>query len=184
MVYDLINHIFWKYTVLQLWVKFKHDTILRIPQQISCHDVCTIVTHWGRVTHICVGKLTVIGSDQGLSPGRIKAIIYTNAWIVCIRTLVTTFNEILSHTHTFSFKKMHMKISSTKWRPYVQGGEGGRWGWRGVLGGWGVGVGVGGWGGGGGWGGVGWGGGGGGGWVNISIYHLKKDMLQYWIMCS
>ena len=26
--------------------------------------------HWGRVTHICVSKLTIIGSDNGLSPGR------------------------------------------------------------------------------------------------------------------
>ena len=25
-------------------------------------------THWGRVTHICVSKLTIIGSDNGLSP--------------------------------------------------------------------------------------------------------------------
>ena len=25
--------------------------------------------HWGRVTHICVNKLTIIGSDNGLSPG-------------------------------------------------------------------------------------------------------------------
>ena len=27
------------------------------------------LTHWGRVTHICVSKLIVIGSDNGLSPG-------------------------------------------------------------------------------------------------------------------
>ena len=25
-------------------------------------------THWRRVTHICVGNLTIIGSDNGLSP--------------------------------------------------------------------------------------------------------------------
>ena len=35
--------------------------------------------HWGRVAHICVGKLTIIGSDNGLSPGRHQAIIWTNA---------------------------------------------------------------------------------------------------------
>ena len=33
------------------------------------------LTHWGRVTHICVGKLTIIGSDNGLSPARRQAII-------------------------------------------------------------------------------------------------------------
>ena len=41
-----------------------------------------MLTHWGRVTHICVSKLTIIGSDNGLSPGRRKAIIWTNADIV------------------------------------------------------------------------------------------------------
>ena len=34
-----------------------------------------LLTHWGRVTHICVSKLTIIGSDNGLSPGRCQAII-------------------------------------------------------------------------------------------------------------
>ena len=31
--------------------------------------------HWGRVTHICVNKLSILGSDNGLSPGRRQAII-------------------------------------------------------------------------------------------------------------
>ena len=39
------------------------------------------LTHWGRVTHICVGTNTNIGSDNGLSPGRRQAIIWTNAGI-------------------------------------------------------------------------------------------------------
>ena len=38
----------------------------------------------GRVTHISVGKLTIIGSDQGLSHGRRQAIICTNARILLI----------------------------------------------------------------------------------------------------
>ena len=42
------------------------------------------LTHWGRVTHICVGKPTIIGSDNGLSPGRRQAIIWTNAGILLI----------------------------------------------------------------------------------------------------
>ena len=39
------------------------------------------------MTHICVGKLTIIGSDNGLSPGRRQAIIWTNDGILLIRTL-------------------------------------------------------------------------------------------------
>ena len=33
------------------------------------------LTHWGRVTHICVSKLSILGSDNGLSPGRRQTII-------------------------------------------------------------------------------------------------------------
>ena len=33
------------------------------------------LTHWGQAPHICVGNLTIIDSDNGLSPARHKAII-------------------------------------------------------------------------------------------------------------
>ena len=77
------------------------------------------LTHWGRATHICVGKLTIIGSDNGLSPGRRQAIIWTNAGILLIGTLGTNFSESLIGIQTFSFKKMHLKMASAKWRPFV-----------------------------------------------------------------
>ena len=46
------------------------------------------LTHWGQVTHICVSKLTIIGSDNGFSPGRRQAIINIVNWIG------TNFSEI------------------------------------------------------------------------------------------
>ena len=52
------------------------------------------LTHWGRVTHICVNKLTIIGSDNGLLPGQRQAIIWTNAGILLIGPLGTNFSEI------------------------------------------------------------------------------------------
>ena len=70
------------------------------------------LTHWGRVTHKCVGNLTIIVSDNGLSPGRRQAIIRTNAWILLIGPLGTNFREILVRNQTFSFRKMHLKMSS------------------------------------------------------------------------
>ena len=76
------------------------------------------LTHWGRVTHIWVGKLTIIASDNGLSPGQHQAIIWTNAGILLIGPLGTKFNEIFIEIHAFSFKKMHLKMSSAKWRPF------------------------------------------------------------------
>ena len=38
-----------------------------------------------------------------------------------IGTLGTNFNEILSEIRTFSFIKMHLKMSSAKWRPFILG---------------------------------------------------------------
>ena len=79
------------------------------------------LTHWGRVMHICVSKLTIIGSDNGLSPGRWQAITWTNAGILLTGTLGTNFNEILIKIYQFSFKKIHFKMSSGKWWPSCLG---------------------------------------------------------------
>ena len=85
------------------------------------YEGAAYLTHWRRVTHICVSKLTSIGSDNGLSPVRRQAIIWTNAWIFSIGPSGTNFSEILIEIHTFSFKKIHLKKSSGKWRPYCLG---------------------------------------------------------------
>ena len=54
------------------------------------------------MTHICVSKLTIIGSNNGLSPSH-----YLNqCWYIVYWTLR---NEILIKIHTFSFTKMHLK---------------------------------------------------------------------------
>ena len=72
---------------------------------------CLWLTHWGRVTHICICKPTIIGSDNGLSPGRRQTIIRTNAGILLMGWILgTNFSEILNEIHTFSFKKMHLKF--------------------------------------------------------------------------
>ena len=80
-----------------------------------------ILTHWGWVTYICVGKLTIIGSDNGLSPGRRQTIIWTNAGMLLIRPLGTNFNKTLIEILTFSFMKMRLKVSAAKWRPFCLG---------------------------------------------------------------
>ena len=79
------------------------------------------LTHWGRGTHICVSKLAFIGSDNGLSPGRRQAIIWTSAGILLIRPLGTNFNEMLIEILTFSLMKMRLKVSSAKRRPFCLG---------------------------------------------------------------
>ena len=73
------------------------------------------------MTHICVGNLTIIGSHNGLSPGRRQAIIWTNAGVLLIEPLRTNFSEISIGIQTFLFKKMHLNMSSAKWRPFCLG---------------------------------------------------------------
>ena len=80
-----------------------------------------VLTHWCRVTHICVAYLTTIALENNLSPRRRKAIIWINARILLVRPLGTNFNEILIEIHKFPFKKMHLKTSSAKWRPFCLG---------------------------------------------------------------
>ena len=73
------------------------------------------------MTHICVSDLTIIGSDDGLSPGRRQAIIRTNAGLLLITSLGTNFSEFLIEILIFSFKKMCLNMSSAKRRPFCLG---------------------------------------------------------------
>ena len=82
---------------------------------MPCASLNILLNHWDRVAHICISILTIIGSDNGLAPDRCQAIIWTDAGILLIQTSGTNFSDILSKIHTFSFKKMHFKMSSAKW---------------------------------------------------------------------
>ena len=95
-------------------------TFVTIPGIWYCYRM--VLTHWGRRTHICLSKLTIIGSDNGLSPGRHQAIIWTNAWIILIRALGTNFSEILGEIHAFliqenAFENVVCKIATMLSRP-------------------------------------------------------------------
>ena len=59
-------------------------------------------------------KLTIIGSDNGWSPGRRQTIIWTNTGILLIGPLGTNFSEISIEIQTFSLKKIRLKMSSAK----------------------------------------------------------------------
>ena len=68
--------------------------------------------------YICVNKLIIIGSNNGVSPGRCLAIVWTNVGILLIGPLPTNSSEILVKIDAFSFKNMHLKISFGSWRPF------------------------------------------------------------------
>ena len=80
-----------------------------------------LINHWSQVTHIRVGTLTIIGSDNGLGPTRRQAIIWTNAWVLLIEQLGTNVSEIIIEIITFSFAKMRLRVSSAKRRPFCLG---------------------------------------------------------------
>ena len=64
-----------------------------------------------------------IGSGNGLSPVRRQTITWTNADVLSIWPLRTNFSEIWIEMHNLSFTKMHLKVSSAKWRPFYSGGD-------------------------------------------------------------
>ena len=89
----------------EIWIKIKQS-----------------LTHWGRVTHICVSKPTTIGSDNGLSPGRRQAIMWTNAGILLIGPSGTNLSEISSEIYTFlteenAFENVVWKMAAILSRP-------------------------------------------------------------------
>ena len=71
------------------------------------------ISHWVRVTHLCVSQLTIISSGNGLYFGRRRAIIGANAGLLLVGPLGPNFSEILIQFHSI---KMHFKMSSGKRR--------------------------------------------------------------------
>ena len=69
------------------------------------------------MTHTCVNKITTIGSDNTLSPGRRQAIIWTNTTVFSIRPLGIYFSKISFKIQKFSFTKMHFKMAAILSRP-------------------------------------------------------------------
>ena len=114
------THLHLLYTFNNIMMKIEINSRYEyIALAVNNIDKTLPLTHWGRTMHICVGKVTTIGSDNGLSPGRRQAIIWTIAITLLIGPLGTNFSVILIRIQTFSFKKMHLKMSSVKWLPFV-----------------------------------------------------------------
>ena len=95
-----------------------HVTYIYTKRTYDYHCGCGFIIDDCSIVSLDIGNLTIIGSDNGLSPGQRQAIIWTNAGILLIGPLGTNFNEILFEIRKFSSKKMNLKMSSAKWRPF------------------------------------------------------------------
>ena len=82
------------------WMIYLNDNLTTKKKQL-----CAYLTHWGWVLDMCISKLTIIGSDNGLSSGQHQAIIWTNAGILFILTLGTTSREIVNEIHNIYSRK-------------------------------------------------------------------------------
>ena len=72
------------------------------------------------MTHICVCKLTIIGSHDRLLPWRRQAIVWANAGISLIEPLGTNFSEILNwkiFIQESAFENVVCKMSAILSRP-------------------------------------------------------------------
>ena len=61
---------------------------------------------------ICMSKLAIVGSDNGLSHGRHQNIFWTNAGILLIGPLATNFSESL-------FQNSHIAIQENTFESVV-----------------------------------------------------------------
>ena len=99
-VYNVDFYIYLLFGANQRWFRpaFRRNIIL--PRY--SFDLFQPFSHWGRVTHICVVKITSINSDNGLVPGRRQALILTNVGILLIGPFETNFSETLNHNSNIS----------------------------------------------------------------------------------
>ena len=59
----------------EIWIKSNQYFFNKMPFNKSAILFRLSCVNWGRVMHICIGNLTIIGSDNSLAPGRRQAII-------------------------------------------------------------------------------------------------------------
>ena len=88
---------------------------------LPVHSSPNISSHWGLVAHKYISRLIIIGADNGFLLGQCQAIIWTNTGILLIGPLGTNFSELLIKIYSFSFREMHLKISSGTWWPFCLG---------------------------------------------------------------
>ena len=119
-----LNHVSKKGSWRQIPIKFQWKCInfhWKMYLKMSCatwHPLCLGFNSLRPSHAYSVSNLTIIGSDDGLLP-----LVSTKplSGILSIGPLGTNFSEIIIKILTFSFKKMHWKMSSGKWRPFCLG---------------------------------------------------------------
>ena len=111
--YLYTRHLIYIYIYLVICNKYA-DFMINV--KTYCNSILLEYMHdnWCRCS-LCVSKLTITDSDNGLSPDQRQAIIWTNVGMLLIGPPGTNVSEHLMKSYTFPFKKMHLKMSSGEW---------------------------------------------------------------------
>ena len=67
-----------------------------VKSHIGLRLLLSALTHWGRVMHICVSKLTIIGSDNGLLPDHYLKLYWNNVYWTLRNNFQWNFNQNLN----------------------------------------------------------------------------------------
>ena len=103
-----------KYIPISIWQWWIHTEALR---HVSVNQIIIIGS-----CYVMVWCLVITGTNDDWLSVRPLSTEFNKIWIKILQTFPFKMeNEILSAIHTSSFKKMHLKISSAKWRPFFLG---------------------------------------------------------------
>ena len=117
------NRISYISNVLETWTLtadiflVKYNNLINIKSSLHVPPL----THWGRKMHICIDNLTINASENLLVTWLALSHYLNQCWNTINWTQGTNFSEIVIEIHTFSFKKTHLKMSSSKWSPFCLG---------------------------------------------------------------
>ena len=97
------------------WIVLKHQYITcKAYFQANMQRTLNGLTHWGRVMHICICKLTIIGSDNGLVTSH-----YLNQWWNIVnRTLGNKLQWNLNRNLYILIQGNALQNVVWKWRPF------------------------------------------------------------------
>ena len=106
-------------------IEFYRIAVCTCLHRISLFFFCEVIgahvlTHWGRATHICVSKLTITGSDNGLSA---LSHYLSQCWAIVNLTIRNKLQwNINRNSHTFiqenAFENVVCEISVILSRPW------------------------------------------------------------------
>ena len=102
------------------WGFLCYSTKQQLDKQSSC-----LWFNSSSVNAAYMGSINWVGvsSGNGLSPVRRQAMTWTKADLLSTGPLTTNFCEIQIKIQSVAFMKMHLKMSSAKWRPFLSRGK-------------------------------------------------------------